>query len=88
MQFSVRRLGPGELDHELIWLSASVLSLGLGAAWLMVGLPWPRCVFHGITDVPCVTCGMTRCGIEFFQGGELCYAAASGEVIVSAGAIN
>ena len=46
MQFSVRRLAPGELDHELIWLSASVLSLGFAAVWLTLGLPWPHCVFH------------------------------------------
>jgi hypothetical protein len=68
MQFSVRRLASGELDHELIWLSASVLSLGLAAAWLTVGLPWPRCMFHELTKLPCVTCGMTRCGIQFFHG--------------------
>jgi hypothetical protein len=68
MRFSVRRLAPGELDHELIWLSASVLSLGLAAAWLTIGLPWPRCVFHDITRLPCVTCGMTRCGIQLFHG--------------------
>ena len=68
MQFSVRRLAPGELDHELIWLSASVLSLGFAAAWLTLGLPWPHCVFHALTNLPCVTCGMTRCGIQFFHG--------------------
>jgi len=68
MRFSVRRLVPGELDHELIWLSASVLSLGLAAMWLTMGLPWPRCVFHDLTKLPCVTCGMTRCGIQFFHG--------------------
>ncbi|HXO94209.1 MAG TPA: DUF2752 domain-containing protein [Candidatus Acidoferrum sp.] len=68
MQFSVRRLAPGELDHELIWLSASVLSFGFATAWLTLGLPWPRCVFHDLTNMPCVTCGMTRCGIQFFHG--------------------
>jgi Protein of unknown function (DUF2752). len=68
MRLRVRRLAPGEIDHELIWLSVSVVSLGLAAAWLTVGLPWPRCTFHEITGLPCVTCGMTRCGIQFFHG--------------------
>src|SRR5215475_15757092 len=68
MQFSVRRLAPGELDHELIWLSVSILSLAFAAVWLTVGLPWPHCMFHDLTRLPCVTCGMTRCGIQFFHG--------------------
>jgi len=68
MRFSVRRLAPGELDHELIWLSASLVSLAFAAAWLTIGLPWPRCAFHDLTRLPCLTCGMTRCGIQFFHG--------------------
>src|SRR5947207_2265438 len=68
MQISDRQHYSGDIDHELIWLSASVLALGFAAAWLTMGLTWPRCAFHDITHVPCVTCGMTRCGIQFFQG--------------------
>ena len=68
MQLSLRHLAPGEIDHELIWLSVSLVSLGLAAVWLTVGLPWPRCAFHEITGLPCITCGMTRCAIQFFHG--------------------
>jgi hypothetical protein len=25
-------------------------------------------MFHEITGLPCITCGMTRCGIQFFHG--------------------
>jgi len=68
MRFRIQRLAPGEIDHELLWLGVSLASLGLAAAWLTVGLPWPRCVLHDLTGLPCITCGMTRCGIQFCHG--------------------
>jgi hypothetical protein len=68
MQMTRRHLAPNEADHELIWLSVSLGSLGLAAAWFALGLPWPRCVFHDLTGHPCLTCGATRATIRFFHG--------------------
>jgi ABC-type sugar transport system permease subunit len=68
MQITRRRLVPGEIDHELIWLTVSIGSLAVAAAWLGVGLPWPQCAFHNLTGFPCLTCGMTRSTIQFFHG--------------------
>jgi Protein of unknown function (DUF2752) len=60
-----------ETDHELIWLAVSAASIGGGAAWLAMALPWPRCPFLAVTGLPCVTCGATRCAIAFLHGDFL-----------------
>ncbi len=68
MQLTRRRLVPGELDHELMWLTVSVGSLGFAIVWFALRLPWPRCGFLALTSHPCLTCGATRSTIAFFHG--------------------
>jgi hypothetical protein len=67
MQLTRRRLGPNEIDHELIWLSVSLGALALAAGWFALRLPWPHCMFLAVTGHPCVTCGATRSAIAFFH---------------------
>jgi Protein of unknown function (DUF2752) len=67
MQIQSRRLDQGDPDHELIWLSVSLGSLAIAAAWFALGLPWPHCIFLEITGRPCMTCGATRAAIAFFH---------------------
>ena len=67
MQISRRQLAPGEVDHELIWLSVSLGSLAFAALWFALRLPWPHCLFLTVTGHPCLTCGATRSAIAFFH---------------------
>jgi hypothetical protein len=71
MQLSHRPIAPGELDHELVWLSVSLGSLAAAALWFALRLPWPICLFHAITGHPCATCGATRSAIAFFHADFL-----------------
>ena len=68
MRIGWRRLRPGELDHELIWLVVSVTSAVAGAAWFALHLPWPRCNFRALFGIPCFTCGATRSATALLQG--------------------
>ena len=71
MRIVRRPLAPGETDCEFVWLCVTLISLGIAACWLALGLPWPHCVFLAITGHPCMTCGATRCAIAFFHANLL-----------------
>ena len=71
MRIVRRPLAPGETDYELVWLCVTLVSLGLAAGWLGLGLPWPHCVFLALTGHPCMTCGATRSAIAFFHADFL-----------------
>jgi hypothetical protein len=61
---------PLPADKDLAWLGA----LGLpflfvfGMAWLRWGLPVPKCVLHGLTGLPCLSCGGTRAATSWAHG--------------------
>jgi len=61
MRIERRRLAAGESDAELLALGVLGSAGVLGLAWLLLGLPTPRCPFHAFTGLPCLTCGGTRC---------------------------
>ena len=71
MRLQWRRLRPGELDAELIWLCVTVASAAIGLMWLAWQLPLPRCTFRAITGLPCVTCGATRGAVALLHGDLL-----------------
>ena len=68
-----RRLRPGELDHEALWLGVSLATLAVAWVWVRLALPVPACPFHGLTGWACPGCGATRCVRHLFRG-EICAA--------------
>jgi hypothetical protein len=68
MQACRRPLAPSEVDHELIWLVVSLVTIVFLAIWFATRLPTPQCFFHHITGLPCPTCGATRAACQFLHG--------------------
>jgi hypothetical protein len=67
MRWQWRQLHAGEVDHELVWLAVSLLSVGAMAGWIALGLPWPQCMFRALFRIPCLTCGATRAALAFLH---------------------
>jgi hypothetical protein len=63
-----RRLAPGELDHERVWLAVSVSAFFILAALIYSGVPLPKCLWHEMTGIPCPGCGGTRCARAIMAG--------------------
>ena len=68
MRVVARPLAPNEIDHELVFLCASLGVFGIAVTWFLLKLPWPICFFHAVTGHPCLTCGATRSAIALFHG--------------------
>ncbi len=69
--FVLERHRPGTTDFERLWLGLIVLGAIAAAAWLYLELPTPVCVFHRLTDFPCLTCGGTRSMRSLLAGQPL-----------------
>jgi hypothetical protein len=82
MTASLRRLGPGEIDPELLGLGASAGALAYGGVWLAAGLPLPPCLFRAVTGCPCPACGATRCVLALLHG-HMAEAAACNPLILA-----
>jgi hypothetical protein len=59
---------PVEPPLALIYGGVLLLSLGLAALWLSLGLPTPGCPLRELSGVPCPGCGATRLVRSLLEG--------------------
>jgi len=71
MRVEFRRLAPGELNLEAWFGGVGVAAAGVAALWLKSGIPTPKCLFHLVTGIPCLTCGSTRATRALLSGDLL-----------------
>ena len=66
-----RRLGPGDVDHERLWLGVGALGFLVLVAFRF-GMPWPAmtCPWKALTGWPCLGCGTMR-ALQALAGGSV-----------------
>ena len=69
MHIALNKRAPGQIEFGIIYGGIVLLALVAGRFLPVLALA-PRCVFKGLTGVPCPTCGSTR-SIVYLSHGDV-----------------
>lgn len=67
MRMQMEKREPGQIEFGIIYGGIAVLCV-LAVKYLPIAHLAPSCVFRGLSDIPCPTCGATRALISLTKG--------------------